>query len=228
MDGSLEKNLREVNQLIIQACERAQRQDHPTLIAVSKKQPTEKIRDLYQLGIRDFGENYLKEALEKMQDLKELSLQWHYIGQIQSKKIPKLVDHFDWIHSVSSLEELEKIDQDAEEKNKIQNCLLQINIAGEESKQGFSLTDFADFLSSPTPHQNVNLAGMMIFPPLLEDEKSTRTFFKQGFELFQQAQKILGPPFCKLSMGTSQDFMWAIEEGAHFIRVGERIFGPRH
>ncbi len=228
MVGSLKENLKKITNEISLACERSGRTDQPQLIAVSKKQPIEKIKTLYQLGVRDFAENYMQEAIPKIELLKDLDIHWHYIGQIQSKKIPQIVKNFDWIHSVSSIDELHKIEVFCEKIQKKLNCLLQVNIADEKSKQGFSKLEFDQFLLSPWAGKQIHLSGMMIFPPLTDNESETRQYFHQAFELFLKAQKVLGPQWAKLSMGTSHDFVWAIEAGSHYVRVGERLFGPRN
>ena len=202
---------------------------YPRIIAVSKKQPISKIQELYQLGIRDFGENYIQEALEKMKALSTLNIRWHYLGQVQSKKIKDIVGRFHLIHSVARLSEVEKISQVAWSLGSEQNVLVQVNIAREVSKQGVPVEDLPEFLKKSQEFRSVHILGLMIFPPQTQDQVQALKWFSKASELFQQMkEKTGGVHFCHLSMGTSGDFQWAVRKGATDIRIGEALMGPRY
>lgn len=197
------------------------------LVAVSKRQNVEKIRALFALGQKDFAENYLQEALEKQAQLQELNLNWHYVGRIQSKKIKDMVGRFVLIHSVSRWKEMEIMSVAAQEVNLKQDILLQVNIAEESSKQGFSHKEVIEVTSQATSLVGVQLRGLMVFPPLSSDPKQTESYFAQGQQLFRQLQKHYGQGFDRLSMGTSRDYLLALRQGATDIRVGESLMGAR-
>ena len=156
------------------------------IIAVSKKQPISKIQELYRLGIRDFGENYLQEALEKMQSLQNMDIRWHYLGWIQSKKIKDIVERFYLIQSVTRLNEMEKISQWAHDRGAKQRVLVQVNIAGEISKQGVHPGDLPDFLKESLKFKAVQLEGLMVFPPKAKDEAQALGWFSKASDLFEQ------------------------------------------
>jgi PLP dependent protein len=200
---------------------------NPRLIAVSKKQPVEKITQLHQWGQVDFAENYLQEALDKQDRLSHLPLNWHFIGTIQSKKIKDMVGRFHLIHSVSRYKEAEAISQQATQKNLIQPILMQVNIANEPSKSGFAAQDMLEMGLKIQQLPGLSLAGMMVFPPLEDSEADTNQWFVLGQKLYKSMQSHIGPAFQRLSMGTSQDYLLALSHGATDIRVGERLFGSR-
>ena len=199
----------------------------PTVIAVSKRQPVEKIRELYDLGQRDFGENYLSEALDKQSQLQDLDIRWHFIGNIQSKKIKDMVGNFNLIHSVSRLKEAEGIALASQKNNLVQDVLMQVNIAGEDSKQGFSPQETKRAAIAMRDLIGLRLIGMMIFPPQSQTQAESQHWFDQGRLLFEQIKSVIGPQFERLSMGTSGDYLLALSRGATDIRIGERLLGPR-
>ncbi len=199
----------------------------PTVIAVSKRQPVEKIRELYDLGQRDFGENYLSEALDKQSQLQGLDIRWHFIGNIQSKKIKEMVGKFNLIHSVSRLKEAEGLALAAQKDNLVQDILMQVNIADEESKLGFSPREAKSAALRIKDLMGLRLKGLMVFPPLSPTQAESQHWFEQGRLLFEQIKSLIGPQFERLSMGTSGDYLLAMSHGATDIRVGERLLGPR-
>lgn len=191
------------------------------LIAVSKLQSAAKIRALAMQGQLAFGENYVQEAIEKIETLRDLTIEWHFIGHLQKNKVKQVVGNFAYIHSVDSVELAEKISQQAGKLNLRQKILLEVNIANEASKAGFKPQNLeASFLKIvQLPHLQV--CGLMTMPPLLNDNETTRGYFHQ---LKKLADKVQLP---ELSMGTSADYQTALKEGATMIRLGTVLFGER-
>jgi PLP dependent protein len=197
------------------------------IITVSKKQPLEAIESLYKQGHLDFGENYSQELIEKQFHLKHLKdLRWHFIGALQKNKIKHLIGHVQLIHSVGSLETCLLIDDLAQKKNLIQDILLQVNLAHEPTKNGWMdsfLLESLDLLSKLT---HIRIRGLMTLPPLHDNPEVMRPFFQQLLQL--QKEIALKIPTCQeLSMGTSHDYLIAVEEGATMIRLGTILFGNR-
>jgi pyridoxal phosphate enzyme (YggS family) len=224
-------NLTRIHARIAKACEKAGREVHTVhLLAVSKLQSINKIREAYEFGQRDFAENYVQEGLKKMEQFSSSKIQWHFIGSIQSNKIKYLTD-FSYIHSVDShkiLKHLEK--SEAKEPQKI---FLQINIAQEESKGGVSETELPNLIEVLGDSQKVSLMGFMIMPPLHCKAEENRKHFSHVRELLAKwrgqmtVDYLRKHPMDQLSMGTSHDFEIAIEEGASWVRIGSDIFGER-
>jgi PLP dependent protein len=223
----LKKNLNKIQDKIDLELKKNKNLQKPRIVAVSKKQSIDKIIKLNEMGITDFAENYLQEALIKIQQLKDLSIKWHFIGKIQSNKIKDIVGNFYLIQSVSTLAEAQKISNIASEKNLNQKILMQVNLANETTKQGFLLEDLLVSLNEIIKLKNIQLIGMMVFPPLSETESETLKWFNQSFQLFNQLKSQLGPEFKHLSMGTSQDYHLAVRSGATDLRLGECLLGSR-
>lgn len=198
---------------------------HVQVVAVSKLQDQTKIRTLFdEKHHLDYGENYVQEALQKIAILSDLPLRWHFIGSLQTNKIKQILGKFHLIHSVDSFRLAEKIS--AASLAQPQGILLQLNLAGEASKGGFSQDEFAEAWVKLKALPGIKINGFMTMPPLFENAETTRPYFKQLREICDQAKKEL-PEACHLSMGTSQDFRVAIEEGATLVRLGSLIFGDR-
>ena len=191
------------------------------LLAVSKLQPVEKIKMLHSLGQRDFGENYIQEALKKIETLKDLDIQWHLIGPVQKNKVKFLKNHFAYIHSIDSLELATRISEKATEVGFSQKVFLQINLSGESSKSGFSVDELKKTWPLLQKLQGLKIVGLMTMPPLENQPENNRTYF--------QKLKILGQSLNlnEFSMGTSHDYKIALEEGATWIRLGTILFGDR-
>jgi PLP dependent protein len=230
---SVAHNLSKIEERISAACARAQRpRSSVRLLAVSKLHSIDKIREAYAAGQRDFAENYAQEAMDKQKLVKDLpDLIWHFIGRIQSNKVKSLAGHFSLIHSVESLKVADFFN-----RNSIgvpQKILLQYNVAGEASKGGADLAALFQTVIGTTEHENIRVHGLMVMPPLTENAETVRPYFKQAREVLQKIRDRLGPetlgrhPLNELSMGTSQDFEVAIEEGATLIRLGTDVFGAR-
>lgn len=203
-----------------------QRNPQTEILAVSKFQSVEKIHKLYQQGQKKFAENYVQEAQEKQAALRDLKIEWHFIGRLQKNKIKSVVGHFHLIHSVDSVELAQRIDRKASELSLIQKVLLQFNLANEESKGGFNLDQFPNDLSGLKALKSIEIAGLMTMPPLFEDPEKTRPLFKK-LSLIQAQLQSEFPLARELSMGTSSDYLIAAEEGATLVRLGTVLFGER-
>jgi pyridoxal phosphate enzyme (YggS family) len=201
------------------------------LVAVSKTQPIEKIKSVYQMGHRHFGENYVQEALDKQKQLVDFNIFWHFIGSLQKNKVKLVVGAFDLIHSVDSLELAKKISECAVIKKIEQKCLLQINIGEETTKGGFSIENSLKQLKELLSLPNIKWQGVMSMPPIISEEKAARTFLKATKNIFEEIKlnldEVRRKEWTQISMGTSHDFIWAIEEGSNMIRIGTLIFGER-
>lgn len=212
-------------QALIHDCAPAQ------VLAVSKLQPEAKIRDLYHKGHRHFGENYVQEALEKMAHLQDLhGLQWHFIGHLQKNKAKQVAGKFALIHSVDSLELAQALSKQCQFKQLSQNILLQVNLAEEESKGGFSKNNLLLQWPLLTTLPGLHLCGLMTMPPLTETGEEVRPYFKELRELLEQLRRntdLITHPLNELSMGTSHDFKVALQEGATIVRLGTILFGER-
>lgn len=191
------------------------------ILAVSKKQPIEKIIELHQLGQLDFGENYIQEALEKIEKLKDLNIKWHLIGPLQSNKVKFLKKNFEYIHSVDSLRLAQQINDKAAAIDYIQKIFLQINIAKENTKSGFTVEEFKSTWTELKKLANIKIVGLMTMPPLEASESELRIYFRELKSLADEYG------LHELSMGTSHDYIIALEEGATWIRLGTILFGER-
>ena len=195
--------------------------ENQKILAVSKLQPIEKIQELYQEGQRDFAENYVQEALEKIETLKDLKINWHLIGPIQKNKVKYLKTNFAYIHSIDSLELAIKISEAALVQKYVQKCFIQINLSGEDSKSGFSAENFEQIWTELKKLTGLNIVGLMTMPPLENNPEKNRVFFKK----LKYIGNKLG--LNEFSMGTSHDYQIALEEGATWIRLGTMLFGER-
>ena len=194
------------------------------LIAVSKKFPIEDINCLIDSGHSDFGENYLQEALEKIKKTNNKKVKWHYIGRIQSNKIAKIVDNFDWVHTLSDLNHAEKIQKNLEKTGKDINALVQINIDNDPAKGGINLENLEYFIKESKNFGNIRLRGMMVITAI-QEKKEIITSYKKASETFN---KIRNNTIDTLSMGMSSDYIEALKIGSNMIRIGTTIFGSRN
>ena len=191
-----------------------------TLIAVSKTKSVDMIKEVYDLGIRDFGENKVQELLSKIDKLPS-DIRWHMIGHLQTNKVKDIVDKVYLIHSVDSIKLAKEIEKQAIKKNVNVSILCEVNIAEEESKYGFNTLELDSAIKEIRSLKNVNLLGLMCVAPYQEDPEDNRIYFKKMRELKEKYNLDI------LSMGMSNDYKVAIEEGASYIRVGTLIFGKR-
>jgi hypothetical protein len=201
--------------------------DSVTLVAVSKTKPNELIMEAYEGGHRDFGENYVQELVSKYEQLPK-DLRWHFIGHLQSNKVKYISPFVHLIHGIDSLKLLKEVDKQAAKSKRKINCLLQVHIASEETKFGFSAEECSELVRSGEIEKirNVNVCGLMGMATNTEDEKHIREEFRGLRQLLLRLQE-LKPEMKTLSMGMSSDYRMAIEEGSTMIRIGSIIFGER-
>lgn len=200
------------------------------LVAVTKTFETHTVRSAYQLGIRDFGENKVQEALAKQAALSDLmDATWHFIGHVQSNKSLKVLEHFDWIHSVDSLKLANRLDRQAAELNKSPNCCLQVKLVPDPSKDGFDLDELKAALPELDKLMHLKICGLMVILPYGLNATRATEIFKQAealrIDLQQQPWQHLRMD--ELSMGMSGDFELAIAAGATMVRIGSGLFGRR-
>ena len=198
------------------------------LIAVTKNHPVEAMQAAIDAGIMNIGENRVQEALDKAQTL-EREVKWHLIGHLQRNKVKHAVRQFDLIHSVDSVRLAQEIDKAAEKFGKVQNILVQVNLAREESKSGVYREELDDVLAEIEVLRAIRLQGFMCIAPNYDDVEECRPLFRAMYELYQQGKE-RAPRTADihyLSMGMSNDYEIAVEEGANLVRVGTAIFGAR-
>ena len=189
------------------------------LIAVSKTKPVSDIFEAYEVGIRDFGENHVQEILEKKEQLPD-DIRWHMIGHLQTNKVKDIVDKVYLIHSVDTVKLAKEIDKQAKKKNIVVNILLELNIAKEESKYGFKV-ELDDAIKEISLLSNVCIKGLMCVAPYTPTPEDNRKYFKEMNDLKKKYNLEI------LSMGMSNDYIIADEEGSTYVRVGTKIFGER-
>ncbi len=202
--------------------------DKATLVAVSKIKPPQDILALYNLGQRDFGENYVQELVDKQTQLPQ-NINWHFIGHLQSNKVKLIAPFIHLIHGVDSINLLKEINKQAAKNNRVINCLLQVHIAQEETKFGFAINEIKGILNEIDLLQNVAVIGLMGMASFSDDEQKIRSEFKSLKKLLDDCSK-LSTANCQLSilsMGMSGDYKIAIEEGSNMVRVGSLLFGVR-
>ena len=224
---TLEANLSEVRQRVAAACARAGRDPQEvTLVAVAKGHPPATVEAAAELGLTLFGENREQEAMAKIGRCPG-HLRWHLIGSLQTNKCRDAVRFFEMIHSVDRFEVVEQLEKFAANSAKSLPVLLQVNVAGESSKHGFSPDQLLADLDRINAREHVEIHGLMTIAPWSEDPEKVRPIFHRLNELKAECERRLGAPLPHLSMGMSGDFEIAIEEGATMIRLGTILFGPR-
>lgn len=230
--------LAQVHGRIAQAAERAGRDaDEITLVAVSKTKPFTAIQAALAAGQRDFGENRLGELWSKVEKAKELGLadeiRWHAIGTIQSRKTPQAIGPFVLIHSVDRWKIARRLNRDAQAADKVMSILLEVNVSGEESKHGFTPEVLFETMPKLAELPNLHIQGLMTMAPLVEDAEKTRPVFRALREVRDRlrsqypTERYPQLEWRHLSMGMTNDFEVAIEEGATIVRIGTAIFGKR-
>ncbi|MCM1308150.1 MAG: YggS family pyridoxal phosphate-dependent enzyme [Butyrivibrio sp.] len=226
---SLRDNLADVQRRIGEAALRAgRRPEEITLIAVSKTKPVPMLREIYDAGIRDFGENKVQEITAKSPVLPE-DIRWHMIGHLQRNKVKQVIDRACLIHSVDSMRLALQISADAQKKGITVPILLEVNIAGEESKYGFTAKETGRILPNIAALPAIRVKGLMTSAPFVDDPEENRQYFRLMKQLCVdlKAQNIDNTDMDYLSMGMTNDFEVAVEEGATHVRVGTAIFGER-
>ncbi len=208
-------------------CDRVKRSPSSVrIIAVTKTQPIEKIREAYAAGARIFGENYVQEALAKIGAIKA---EWHFIGALQSNKTKRVVEHFSLIHSLDRWSLAEALEKARKSLGIPVHALIEVNVAGEKSKSGVAPSEIRPLLDQISEKTQIEVVGLMTFPPLAENPEDSRHYFAETRQLAEKIAtwKIPRVEMKELSMGVTSDFEVAIEEGATLVRIGAAIFGPR-
>ena len=225
----LSDNLHEVQENIRKACERSGRNpEDVTLIAVSKTKPVSDIEQIYAAGIREFGENKVQEMNDKQKVLPG-DINWHMIGHLQRNKVKYIVDNVAMIHSVDSVRLAEEISKEAVKKNVAVDILVEVNVAKEESKFGLYTEDVRQFVEQISKLPGINIKGLMTSAPFVDNPEDNRQYFKKLKDLSVDinAKNIDNVHMDFLSMGMTNDYVVAVEEGATHVRVGTAIFGHR-
>ncbi len=198
------------------------------LVAVSKTQSADAVRTAYGWGLREFGENYVQEFLEKHEALNDLPIRWHFIGHLQTNKVKAIVGKVELIHSVDSVRLAKEIAKRAAEKSVRQKILLQMNLAAEETKGGLSEGELIPALKELADLPGLKICGLMTIPPPVENPEDSRPIFRKMKALLDASTARFSQcPLKELSMGMTQDYSVAIEEGATLVRIGTAIFGRR-
>ena len=225
-------NLQTVREEIAQALERRRTKldsEDVTLIAVTKNHDVTMMREAIDLGVDEIGENRIQEASEKFTTL-DRKVKWHLIGHLQTNKVKPAVKMFDLIHSIDSIHLATAVDRAAKSIDKVQDILIQVNLAKEESKTGIEIEEFDELVATVDECDNLRLCGLMMIAPNYENVEQCRPLFRQMYELFQQlkGRNLYKANIKYLSMGMTHDYKIAIEEGANLVRVGTAIFGQRN
>lgn len=200
-----------------------------SLIAVSKTKPNEDLMELYALGQRAFGENYVQELIDKAATLPK-DIQWHFIGHLQSNKVKYIAPFVHLIHGVDSEKLLQEINKQALKQGRVIDCLLQVHIAEEDTKFGFDETSLMEFLQSGrlVNYPNVTIKGLMGMASFSDNQQQVQREFKQLKKCFDLAKNLIGETCTILSMGMSGDYELAIQEGSNMVRIGSLLFGARN
>ena len=225
----LAENYRRVKENIRKACETAGRNEQEvTLLAVSKTKPVDMLKDVYQAGARDFGENKVQELVDKIPQLPS-DIRWHMIGHLQRNKVKYIVDKVYLIHSVDSLRLAEEISREAVKKQTEVNILIEVNVAQEESKFGTTVEETMELVRSIAVLPAIHIKGLMTIAPFVENAEENRTYFQKLRQLAVDIgnKNIDNVSMSILSMGMTGDYMVATEEGSTIVRVGTGIFGER-
>jgi len=225
----IQKNILETKEKIRQACKRSGRaEEEVTLIAVSKTKPLFMIKEAYEAGMLQFGENKPQEMRDKAKEF-TASVNWHMIGTLQTNKIKYVVGTACMIHSVDSISLAYAIDKEATKKDLVMDVLLEVNVAEEESKHGFSVNEIFPAVQELASLSHIRLRGLMTVAPYTENAEENRIYFRKMKEILVDinAKNIDNVFMDSLSMGMSSDYEVAIEEGATMVRIGTGIFGER-
>lgn len=226
----LKENLADVEAKIVKACENSGRQrDDVTLIAVSKTKPVETLKEAYDLGVRVFGENKVQELTDKYEALPK-DIQWHMIGHLQRNKVKYIIDKVALIHSVDSIRLAETIEKEAAKHNITANILIEVNVAKEESKFGLMPEELDELIDKIKDFNHIQVKGLMTIAPFVENPETNREIFRSLSKLSVDIsnKNVDNVNVSILSMGMTNDYTVAVEEGATMVRVGTGIFGARN
>jgi pyridoxal phosphate enzyme (YggS family) len=227
---SIRENIDDIVKKIEAACKKVGRNPNDiTLIAVSKTVESPKVREAVAAGVDNLGENRVQELVKKYEDLKDIDIKWHMIGHLQKNKVKYIIDKTVLIHSVESLSLAEEIDKRAKKAGIVPNVLIELNIGEEESKFGIKEENVYDFVKSMEEFENIKVSGLMTVAPFCENPEDVRWVFKKMKDIYDKisAMNLKNAEMKYLSMGMTNDFEIAIEEGSNMIRIGTAIFGAR-
>tara|TARA_Y100000389_G_scaffold204444_1_gene257040 strand:- start:2565 stop:3245 length:681 start_codon:yes stop_codon:yes gene_type:complete len=223
----VKKKIKEIKETLISTAIEANRDPKEIkLLAVSKRQPTKKIIDAYKAGQRDFGESFVQEGLEKIQEIKKLDIKWHFIGHLQSNKTRAVAENFDWIHTIDNSKTIQRLNDQRPKSLRPLNICLQIKVDEEPSKFGINASELPKLVSICANLPKISLRGLMCLPAI-------RTGFKEQRKPFKKLKDLADVLICNgikidtISMGMSGDYKAAIFEGSTIVRIGTTIFGER-
>jgi pyridoxal phosphate enzyme (YggS family) len=217
--------IQEIEQRLARACERAGRKrEEVLLLGASKYANAEKIREAYQCGVRVFGESRAQDFLKKFEELKDLPIDWHFIGNLQTNKVKYIIDKVSLIHSLDRPSLAEEIQKRAERLGKVQDVLIEVNVGREETKGGVYEEDLEKLFEYCLSLKNLRVLGLMAIPPYKENPQEVRPYFVKLRKLKEKLEELYKIKLPHLSMGMSGDFEVAVEEGATIVRIGSAIF----
>ncbi|MCF8020368.1 MAG: YggS family pyridoxal phosphate-dependent enzyme [Vallitaleaceae bacterium] len=227
----IQENLNNIKKQIADTCLNIDRDPKSVvLVNVSKTKPISILEEGYEAGMRIFGENKVQEICDKYEQFKKEDIKWHMIGHLQRNKVKYIIDKVDLIHSVDSYRLAETISKEAKKKNVVAHILIQVNVAQEESKYGLETEDVMDMVRSIHQLEHLKIEGLMTIAPFVDDPEENRPIFKALYQLSVdiKEQNLDNVSMDVLSMGMTNDFKVAIEEGATMIRIGTALFGDRN
>jgi pyridoxal phosphate enzyme (YggS family) len=217
--------IQEIEQRLARACERARRKrEEVLLLGASKYANAEKIKEAYQCGVRAFGESRAQDFLKKFEELKDLPIDWHFIGNLQTNKVKYIIDKVSIIHSLDRQSLAEEIQKRAERLGKVQDVLIEVNVGKEETKGGVYEEDLEKLFEYCLSLKNLRVLGLMAIPPYKENPEEVRPYFVKLRKLKERLEGLYKLKLPHLSMGMSEDFEVAVEEGATIVRIGSAIF----
>ncbi|HHY90059.1 MAG TPA: YggS family pyridoxal phosphate-dependent enzyme [Clostridiales bacterium] len=227
--SDIKQNIADIKQEIAEVCDKGNRNpDDILLLAVTKTVEPQRINEAIAEGITDIGENKVQEILNKYESVDPV--RWHLIGHLQTNKVKYIIDKVHMIHSLDSIKLAEEIDKRAKQHQILMDVLIQINVAKEDTKFGLYVEEIDDFIKKVQEFENIHVKGLMTIAPYEENPEKVRPYFRTLKSIFERikAQKLERIDMQYLSMGMSNDFKVAIEEGANMIRIGTAIFGKRN
>ena len=223
------ENVQKIKERIERACKRVGRDPgEVTILAASKTRTPEEIREVFEAGIRLFGENRVQEARDKIPLLSDLSIEWHMIGHLQRNKVKYAVNLFDVVESLDSKELADELEKRLSKVGKRMRVFIEVKLSPEETKHGCSPEEVLELARYVLSLEHLKLEGLMTVPPYFEDLELVRPYFRKLREIRDNLEDALGVNFPHLSMGMSHDFEVAVEEGATIVRIGTAIFGLRN
>jgi len=220
---SLQKQIQEINNQLKLAS--SSQNTNIQLLVVSKGQDEKKIEEVFEVGQKLFGENYVQEAIEKQKKLVHLDIKWHFIGPIQSNKCKLIAENFSWVHSVDRIKVANKLNDAINDKTLINVC-IQVNISNEDSKSGLKINEIDSLAEHINTLDKLTLRGLMAIPTNTSDDEILRNEYKQLKVIYENLKKKYAS-VDTLSMGMSNDYLLAIENGSNLVRIGSKIFGKR-